>query len=73
MNDYPNHISPNVLCMNEIRIHLDRRQNIEYIKKSNDLFRINLEMRDISKRNSDLHSNLINILNIGTVHTVCAG
>lgn len=73
MNDYPKHISPNVLCMNEIRIHLDRRQNIEYIKKSNDLFSINLEMRDISKRNSDLHSNLINILNIGTVHTVCAG
>lgn len=33
MNDSPKHISPNVLCMNEIRIHLDRRQNIEYIKK----------------------------------------
>lgn len=57
--------------MNEIRIHLDRRQNIEY-KKSNDLFHINLEMRDISKRNSDLHSNLINILSIGTIHTDCA-
>lgn len=40
-------------------------------KKSNDLFHINLEMRVISKRNSDLHSNPINILNIGTVHTDC--